>query len=73
MAEGQPVRIILTPEQRESVRRASGHDIEAIELDQDDLNDAAGSLRLKWRLSLASGIPRQEWSEEDETPQAPSN
>jgi hypothetical protein len=70
MAEEEPVRIVLTPEQREMVRRMSGQNIDAIELGPEDTKKGSGPLRFLWRLSTASGIPRQKWAEDDETPPA---
>jgi hypothetical protein len=61
MAEEQPVRIVLTAEQREMVHRLSGQNIDAIELEPEDTKKGAGVLRLLWRLSAATGIPRQGW------------
>ena len=57
----EPVRIVLTPEQREAVRRMSGQSIDAIELTPDNAEKKGGALRLLWRLSAATGIPRQNW------------
>jgi hypothetical protein len=67
----QPVRIVLTPEQREVVKRLSGQHIEAIDLtpDEPDAKEpgTSGPLRFRWRLSQATGIPRQAWvTEEDD-------
>ena len=75
--EEEPVRLVLTPEQREIVRRLSGQHVEAIELepetpakDEAPTNEPPkkGVLRLLWRLSAATGIPRQAWlpGEEDQ-------
>jgi hypothetical protein len=69
VAEEQPVRIVLTPEQRETVRRLSGQQIDAIELTPDDVKQGGGPLRFLWRLSAATGIPRQKWMKDDEAPQ----
>ncbi len=68
MADDQPVRIVLTPEQRELVRRMSGQNIDAIELTPDDASKGAGALRFLWRLSAATGIPRQGWVKGDVLP-----
>lgn len=68
MASDEPVRIVLTPEQREAVRRLSGQNIDAIELTPDASDKASGPLRLLWRLSAATGIPRQAWLKSDPTP-----
>lgn len=60
-----PVRIVLTPEQREVVKRLSGQHVEAIELASDQPETTSpptgGPLRFLWRLSQATGIPRQAW------------
>jgi hypothetical protein len=66
----QPVRIVLTPEQREVVKRLSGQHVEAIELTPEESKNQApatgGPLRFLWRLSQATGIPRQAWVTEDD-------
>ena len=65
--EPEPVRIVLTPEQRELVRRMSGQNVEAIDLAPEDTAKGGGPLKFSWRLSAASGIPRLKWNEpEDE-------
>jgi hypothetical protein len=68
VAEEQPVRIVLTPEQRETVRRLSGQHVDAIELTADDTKKGKGPLRFLWRLSAATGIPRQAFVQDDEAP-----
>lgn len=67
MSAEQPVRIVLTPEQRETIRRLSGQHVDAIEVTPDDVKQGGGPLRFRWRLSAASGIPRQAWIEDDES------
>ena len=64
----EPVRIVLTPEQREVLLRLSGQNIEAIELKPDAPDKGSGVLRLLWRLSAATGIPRQTWSKSETPP-----
>lgn len=71
MSESElPVRIVLTPEQREVVKRLSGQHVEAIELtpEQPDAAEPSrgGPLRFLWRLSQATGIPRQAWMTAEE-------
>lgn len=66
MSEEQQVRIVLTPEQRESIRRLSGQHVDAIEVTPDDVKQGGGPLRLLWRLSAATGIPRQAWTRDNE-------
>lgn len=66
MTEPEKVQIVLTPEQRAMVRRISGQNIEAIELEPDDTSKGSGPLRFLWRLSSATGIPRQRWMADDD-------
>jgi hypothetical protein len=66
--EQQPVRIVLTPEQREVLRRMSGQNIDAIELAPEAGNKTGGPLRFLWRLSAATGIPRQAWVKPEAAP-----
>ena len=66
MPDQDPVRIVLTPDQRELVRRLSGQHVEAIELEPADATKNGGPLRFLWRLSAATGIPRQAWMNEDQ-------
>ena len=61
MPEPEEMRLVLTPEQKEIVRRMSGQNIDAIELKPEDTKKGGGPLRFLWRLSTASGIPRQKW------------
>jgi hypothetical protein len=61
MADDEPVRIVLTPEQREVIHRLSGQNIDAIELTPDGSDKTGGVLKFLWRLSAATGIPRQQW------------
>ena len=65
MSEEQSVEIVLTPEQREKIRRASGQDIEAIEVLTQALKESTAPVKLRWRLSQASGIPRLDWQAAD--------
>lgn len=65
MADQERVRIILTPEQREQIRRVSGQVVDALEIDPAESKKPGGVLRFLWRLSAATGIPRQVWSTED--------
>jgi len=65
VSEQEPVRIVLTPEQREQLRRVSGQVVDAIEIDQNTAKKGGGILKFLWRLSGATGIPRQAWTTED--------
>jgi hypothetical protein len=66
MPEEEPLRLVLTPEQREMVKRVSGQHVDASELKPDTDRKEGGALRFLWRLSAATGIPRQVWVGEDE-------
>ncbi len=71
MEQQGPVRIVLTPEQRELVRRMSGQSIDAIDLEPEDPKKGGGQMKFVWRLSEASGIPRQRWVEDEAEEKAP--
>ncbi len=69
----QPIQMPLTPEQQAMVRRVSGQYAEVLELVPDPEQPASGGpLRFLWRISAASGIPRQAWLREDEDDQSSS-
>jgi hypothetical protein len=71
---GQPViRLVLTTEQREEVKRRAGHDVEAIDLSVEDVKEARGALHFRWRLSTATGIPRRAWTKDDEKVASPDD
>ena len=70
MPEEKPVRIVLTPEQKETIQRLSGQHIDAIEVTPDDAKKGGGPLRFLWRISQATGIPRQAWTRDDEPKQS---
>lgn len=69
--EPQPLQIVLTPEQREQIHRASGKFVDAIEVAPEDSKSGAGTLKFRWRLSAATGIPRQAWMLEEKPASAP--
>ena len=66
MSDGEPVRLVLTPDQRELIHRVSGMHVDALEIDPDDDRSGGGQLRFLWRRSATSGIPRQQWIRADE-------
>jgi hypothetical protein len=70
MSDGEPVRLVLTPEQRELIHRVSGKHVEMIELSSDDDRADGGALRFLWRQSPASGT-RQQWVRDDEDTSSP--
>jgi hypothetical protein len=60
----EPIQIQLTEEQQQLIRRLSGQYAQVLELTPDAADPAAGegrALQFRWRLSVASGIPRQAW------------
>jgi hypothetical protein len=79
MAEEEPVRLVLTPEQREIVRRLSGQHVEAIELEpetparmrrQRTNRQRKACSAFSGGFSAATGIPRQAWLPDEEDPKA---
>lgn len=72
MSDGEPLRLVLTPEQRELIHRVSGQHVDEIEIDPEHHESTGGHLKFMWRRSAASGIPRHVWvrDEEELPPQA---
>ena len=65
--DGGSIELQLTPEQQAIIRRMSGKHAAVLELtlDSDDPSEGVGrSLVFRWRLSAATGIPRQAWDTE---------
>jgi hypothetical protein len=61
------IEIPLTPEQQALIQRLSGQHAEILELTPEPQDPASGigqTLRFRWRLSDATGIPRQKWMRE---------
>lgn len=60
----EPIQIPLTEEQKQLIQRLSGQFAEVLEITPDSPDSATGAGRgfqFRWRLSAASGIPRQNW------------
>ena len=60
----QPIQIPLTSEQQALIQRLSGQYAQVLELVPDEADQASGAgraLQFRWRLSVTSGIPRQQW------------
>jgi hypothetical protein len=60
----EPIQIELTEEQQQLIRRLSGQFAKVLELTPDPANASSGAgrgLQFRWRLSVATGIPRQVW------------
>ena len=66
MSDGEPVRLVLTAEQRELIHRVSGKHVDAIEINTDDDQSDSGHLRFLWRRSDGPGISRLQWMHDDE-------
>ncbi len=59
-----PIQIPLTEEQQALIQRLSGQHVQVLELTPDPSDRATGAghgLNFRWRLSVATGIPRQLW------------
>ena len=60
----EPIQIPLTGEQQELIRRLSGQCAQVLELTPEPTDPTAGAgqaLSFRWRLSTATGVPRQYW------------
>lgn len=67
----EPIQIPLTLEQQALIRRLSGQHAQVLELLPDAGDGTSGqgqALRFRWRLSTATGIPRQAWGPTGEHP-----
>ena len=65
----QEVVLELTPEQQAVIRRASGQHARVIQITipEEGANEGVGrALHFRWRISQATGIPRQAWDHETE-------
>jgi hypothetical protein len=59
-----PSQLPLTVEQQELIHRLTGEHAQVLELvpDPSDASSGAGrGLRFHWRVSIDTGIPRQQW------------
>jgi hypothetical protein len=59
-----PIQLPLTEEQQALIKRLSGQHVQVLELMPDPTDGATGAgqgLSFQWRLSVATGIPRQRW------------
>jgi hypothetical protein len=60
----RPIQIQLTEEQQQLIKRLSGQFAQVLELTPDAAGSPGGEgrgLQFRWRLSAATGIPRQQW------------
>jgi hypothetical protein len=59
-----PIQLPLTEEQQELIHRVTGEHAYVLEIipDANDVRSGTGrGLRFNWRISVDSGIPRQQW------------
>ncbi len=67
----EPIQLPLTREQQEIIQRLSGQFAQVLEItpQSPEANEGDGqSLRFRWRLSSATGIPRQVWAGDEDAP-----
>jgi hypothetical protein len=60
----QPIQLPLTEEQKELIHKITGEHVFALELTPDPTDGSKGTgrgIRFNWRISVDSGIPRQQW------------
>ena len=60
----EPIQLPLTTEQQEMIHRITGEYVNILELAPNtrDANSGTGrGLNFNWRISVDSGIPRQQW------------
>jgi len=59
-----PIQLPLTEEQQELIHRVTGEHAYVLEITPDASDTRSGTgrgLRFNWRISVDSGIPRQQW------------
>jgi hypothetical protein len=69
-----PIQLQLTEEQQALIHRITGEHASMLELRPDPSDGTSGEgrgLNFGWRLSVDSGIPRQQWIVGRQTPPAP--
>jgi hypothetical protein len=66
----EPIQLPLTEEQQELIHRLTGEHAFALEL----VPDGTGrGLQFNWRISVDSGIPRQQWLRAVKPPPTPGS
>jgi hypothetical protein len=59
-----PIQLPLTEEQQELIHRLTGEHANVLELALDPSDGGTGTgraIRFNWRVSVDTGIPRQQW------------
>lgn len=65
MSDEQPIQLPLTEEQQELIHRLTGEHANVLELALGQADGTSGTGRgisFNWRISVDSGIPRQQWT-----------
>ena len=63
--EELPIQLPLTAEQQELIHRLTGEHANVLELQVGQADGTSGTARainFNWRISVDSGIPRQQWA-----------
>jgi hypothetical protein len=64
MSGERPIQLPLTKEQQEMIHKVTGEHVNILELAPDPGDSSSGTgrgLNFNWRISVDSGIPRQQW------------
>ena len=65
MTDEQPIQLPLTQEQQELIHRLTGEHANVLELafgQGDGVSGTGRGINFNWRISVDSGIPRQQWT-----------
>jgi hypothetical protein len=65
MSDEQPIQLPLTEEQQELIHRLTGEHANVLELALGTGDGSSGTgrgINFNWRISVDSGIPRQQWT-----------
>lgn len=65
MSDDQPIQLPLTEEQQELIHRLTGEHANVLELafgPGDGSSGTGRAINFNWRISVDSGIPRQQWT-----------
>jgi hypothetical protein len=71
-----PIHLPLTEEQQALIHRITGEHASILELIPEPGDASSGEgrgLQFNWRISVDSGIPRQQWNAGRKAPPAPSD
>lgn len=71
-----PIELSLTEEQQELIHRVTGEHASVLQLSVNPTDGTTGTgcgLSFNWRISVDSGIPRQQWLKAVKPPRPDSN